>query len=263
MIAVADVFFSIWLNDMPTQLVVDLQLYQKPDENKSIAFSSADDFPQLQFDSAVKCIRVLERQLRSKNRNSTINFSRHPMRRFSYIVKAPNSDGNLLFFTNVLPIDITTIPFNIDEDFDRATYNNIPAGPKFSHFKHHHPIKAVDQNRDTCWSPLQPVKIGDFFGFDFLQTRQTISFLLTVQHDAFLQRSLEMRISKDGSKWLPCRPSKNFINIYKKSSTIRSTVYRINIDHGPSEDSLFRYIIFNATKFYSGVFSVCDIRLLS
>ncbi|CAF4790657.1 unnamed protein product, partial [Rotaria sp. Silwood2] len=126
-----------------------------PASNAGASFSSSSKFLQYQYESSVLAIRILEHNLRRNQSNDTnyIGFSRKQNRRFPYYVKSSSPKDDFIFFTNILPIDIERIPFNVSKDFERGTRKNLPKGPKVSFFWSHSTVKAVDNDPKTCWRP--------------------------------------------------------------------------------------------------------------
>jgi len=257
--AVSDTFFSIWLNEIPTQMIVNLQslptIVQDPD-------STIDNFYTLREIGAVLAIRKLEFALRL-NRSTTFNsFPRQQNRRFPYYVKSPSLNDDFIFYTNILPIDIEHIPFDITKDSYRATYQNVPTGPNYTHFHLHNTLKAVDNDQNTCWQPLERLKKGDFFAIDFLRIQPNNTVTLIIGHSQKLQNSLDIRISFDGIWWISYRLSKGISIDNNEVST--KTYYRLIIDSRqfPSEFQTFRYIAFNSTDSFYETFKICDIRII-
>src|SRR5579862_6395956 len=62
--AFSDLFFSIWLNDIPSQMVVHLRPLPPDPNTTDTAFSNTDDFPNIQFSSSVLAIQKLVYTLR-------------------------------------------------------------------------------------------------------------------------------------------------------------------------------------------------------
>jgi hypothetical protein len=60
-----------------------------------------------------------------------VGFSRQRNRRFPNYVKSSGGKDEFIFFTNILPIDIERIQFNISNDFERGSRNNLPKDQTF------------------------------------------------------------------------------------------------------------------------------------
>ncbi|UJR32727.1 hypothetical protein I4U23_020186 [Adineta vaga] len=212
----SDVFFSIWLNDIPTQMITNIRYQTNPAAEKSVAFSSIPNFPTLQYQSSLAAIRILEHFLRSNQSDtSQINFPRQQIRRFPYYIKSPSLTDDFIFYSNILPYDLHKVTFNITRDFERGTTLNLPKGSHVRYFTSHSPLKAVDRNLKTCWHSTRMLRSDDFYAIDFLHIQTNISFLLYVNHSLELQKNLVISISFDGLWWISYR-SQN--GIYTKTS---------------------------------------------
>ncbi|CAF4426474.1 unnamed protein product, partial [Adineta steineri] len=111
LVYLSDVFFSIWLNDIPSQFNIDIR--SLPGSDIGLPFSSSSNFLQYQYQSSILAIRILEHNLRWNQSNITdnIKFSRTQNRRFPYYIKSSNPNDEFIFYTNILPIYIEHIPF--------------------------------------------------------------------------------------------------------------------------------------------------------
>ncbi|CAM4804563.1 unnamed protein product [Rotaria magnacalcarata] len=144
--AFSDLFFSIWLNDIPSQMVVNLLSLPATVNETNVSFSSTSNFYSSQHKSSVLAIRKLEAALRLNQPTMNITFPRKQNRRFSYCTKSPSPKDDFTFYSNVLPIDIEHIPFDIKVDSDRGTYRYVPNGPNYTHFIEYNTLKAVDND---------------------------------------------------------------------------------------------------------------------
>ncbi|CAF2098689.1 unnamed protein product, partial [Rotaria magnacalcarata] len=144
--AFSDLFFSIWLNDIPSQMVVNLLSLAATANETNASFSSTNNFYSSQHKSSVLAIRKLEAALRLNKPTMNITFPRKQNRRFSYCTKSPSPKDDFTFYSNVLPIDIEHIPFDIKVDSDRGTYRYVPNGPNYTHFIEYNTLKAVDND---------------------------------------------------------------------------------------------------------------------
>jgi len=259
-LALSDVFFSMWLNAIPSQMVVNLRSFPANSNEPDQPLSSTQDFPNTLHTSSVLAIRKLEYSLRLNESTTSIAFPRQQNRRFPYCVRSPSLNDDFIFFSNVLPIDIESIPFDITRDADRGTYRNVPSGPNYTHFASYNTLKAVDGNGETCWRPLGTVKKGDFFAVDFLRIQSDITFALVIGHSWKLQQSLDVRVSFDGVLWISHRSLKGTLVDNDESST--PNFHRLVVQSRQFSPELrsFRYIAFNATYAFAEPFQVCDIR---
>ncbi|CAF0966015.1 unnamed protein product [Adineta steineri] len=265
LIHLSDVFFSIWLNDIPSQF--NMNIRNLPGSHTGASFSSSSNFLQYQHQSSVLAIRILEHHLRSNQSNNTNNtqFTRTSKRRFPYYIKSSNPNDEFIFYTNVLPIDIEHIPFNISKDFERGTRNNLPSGPGISFFASHTTLSAVDNKPSTCWRIGRNTRQGEFFAMDFLYIRTNLSFALIVGHTRELQNNIDMNLSFDGLLWTTY-PSKKGITIRSQNSTSNKEQYKIIFNSSQFNLGFrsFRYVAFNASKIsYLEELQVCDVKIIT
>ncbi|CAF4477840.1 unnamed protein product [Rotaria sp. Silwood2] len=261
----SDVFFSIWLNDIPSQF--NMNIRNLPASNAGASFSSTSKFLQYQYESSVLAIRILEHNLRQNQSNDTnyIGFSRRQNRRFPYYVKSSSPKDDFIFFTNILPIDIERISFNISKDFERGTRKNLPTGSQVSFFSSYTTLKAVDNDPKTCWRPGRNVSQGEFFALDFLYIRTNLSFSLTIGHAWKIQKNIDINLSFDGLWWITYRSIKG-ITIKNHNSILNEQQYVIifNSTEFNAGFRSFRFIAFNSSKISSlGEFQVCDVKIIT
>jgi len=259
----SDVFFSIWLNDIPSQMLVNLRQLPADPNQTDKAFFSKDDFYEFQQRGVALAIQKLEYSLHMNEPTTNVAFPRKQNRRFPYCVRSPSLNDDFIFYSNILPIDIDHIPFDITSDADRATYRNIPNGPNYTHFASHNTLQAVDGNGRTCWRPLRTVEKGDFFAIDFLHIQDNTEFSLVVGHSEKLQRSLDVRVSFDGVWWISHRSlESSFITV---SGTATTNFHRLVFDSKqfPLEFQSFRYIAFDAIYAFAEAFQVCDVQIIN
>ena len=134
-------FFSLWLNDVPTQL--NAHIRPLPGAHSGPSFSSTANFLDLQYRSSILAIRILENVLRSNQSNSSVPFRRQQNRVFPPYVKSPGPQNSFIFYSNVLPLDFKRISFNITRDFERGTRKNLPTYDIIKHFHLSGTIRAV------------------------------------------------------------------------------------------------------------------------
>lgn len=261
----SDVFFSIWLNDIPTQLNIEIR--NLPNSLLDLPFSLQPTFFQSQHRASVLAIRTLEHYLRWNQSNyvNYMDFSRQKKRHFPYYVKSPNLNDEFIFYTNILPIDIEQVSFNISINFERGTRKNLPSGSNVSYFISHTTFKAVDNDTKTCWNTGRHVRKGDFFAIDFLYIRTNLSFVLTIGHTYELQSSLDINFSLDGLWWITY-PSLKGITIKLQNSTSNKRQYTIifNSTQFNAGFHSFRYIAFNSSEISQDeTFRVCDVVIMN
>jgi hypothetical protein len=265
LIHLSDVFFSIWLNDIPSQMNTNIRHQSSASPPGSLPFSSTPRFSHLQHRSSVVAIRTLERSLRFDRTNNAdnITFPRQQKRRFPYYVKSPSFNDDFIFYSNVLPFEMQNITFNISRDYERGTRRNLPRGPSVTYFTSHSTWRAVDGALSTCWRTNRAIHSDDFFAIDFLRAQTNITFILTVAHSSVLQRNLDIRISFDGIWWISYRSLKGIF--IKTNNTSQEGLHSVLFDS--SQFTLgfqsFRYISFKTTNNSDQRFQVCEIQIVS
>ncbi|CAF1123103.1 unnamed protein product [Adineta ricciae] len=249
LIQLGDVFFSIWLNDIPIQMNTEVVQQTFPSADKSIPFSSTPNFLALQYRSSVIAIRILEHSLRSARLNNrSIPFPRQRKGRFPYYVKSPSPVDDFIFYSNILPYDLHNTTFNITRDFERGTRKNLPHGSQVQYFTSHSTLMAIDGDPTTCWHSTRTIRSNDFYAIDFLYIQTNITFLLHVNHRTMLQKDLDVSISTNGLWWISYR---SYNGIYTKMTNHRSgqQVYTILFSASQFNPGFrsFRYIKFQTS----------------
>lgn len=237
----------------------------------SVPFSSTAGFLELQHNSSVIAIRILEHALRSPQSDSSssssspsqMTFPRQQHRRFPTYVKSPSHTDDLIFFTNILPLDFHTVPFNISRDFARGTRTHLPQGNSVRHFTARSTAAAVDGDLLTCWRPHRDLQIDDFFAIDFLRAQTNITFILTVEHGSIFHSHLEMSISFDGLWWIPYRSTKGLSLKKTQSTSPQQQTYLVDAAHFSLGFSSFRYIKYKTSNISEHRFEVCELRLIT
>jgi len=257
-----DIFFSIWLNDIPSQMVVNLRQLPADPNQTDKAFSFTDDFYEFQHTGVALGIQKLEYSLHLNESTASVTFPRKQNRRFPYCVRSPSPNDDFIFYSNILPIDIEHIPFDIIRNADRGTHGNVPNGPNYTHFSSHNTLQAVDDNGTTCWHPIRTVEKGDFFGIDFLHIQNETAFSLVVGHSEKLQRSLDVRVSFDGVWWISHRSLREIYTKTTSGCAPSSPKFIFDSRRFSPELRSFRYIAFNATYAFTEAFQVCDIGIM-
>ena len=257
----SDVFFSLWLNDVPTQL--NAHIRELPDAHSGPSFSSTAEFLNLQYRSSVSAIRILEKALRLNQSNSSVSFTRQQNRIFPTYVKSPGPKNSFIFYSNVLPLDFEQIPFNITLYFERGTRRNLPRDAGIRHFHSYGTVKAVDSDTSTCWHTHRNIRPGDFFAVDFLRIHTNITFSLIVAHNLTMQTSLETSISLDGLWWLPYGSLQGitFANITPSDPNLQ-TILLDSAQFALGFQS-YRHISFRALRHSESILNVCEIKLLA
>jgi len=261
----SDVFFSIWLNNIPVQINTNTRYQTSKSSRASLSFSSTLGFSQLQYRSSVLAIRILEHSLRSKSTHidDDITFSRQQNRRLPYYVKSSSLNDDFIFYSNVFPFQFQNISFDILQDFRRGTRLNLPSDPNANYFSLHSTWKTADGDLSTCWHANRNIHADDFFAIDFLYIRTNVIFTLAVAHSPRLQNTLDVSISFDDLRWLSYR-SQNGIFI-KKNRTSEQHLHTFLFDSAQFNPGFrsFRYISFKAIEDSDHHFQVCEIQIVS
>ncbi len=264
MISFSDVFFSLWLNDIPVQINTNIRNQPSKSTGRSVPFSSTPQFYHFQHTSSVLAIRILERSLRfDRLNNDQVTFPRQQNRRFPSYVKSSSINDNFIFYTNILPFRFQNIPFHVSHDYERGTRKNLPKHPNVKYFSHHTTWKSVDGDISTCWYALRGIHSNDFYAIDFLSIQTNVTFTIAVAHSSRLQRNLDISISLDGLQWLSYQ-SKN--GIYrKKNRTLEEYLHTFLFDSNEFNLGFrsFRYISFKAMEDSDHHFHVCEIEIIS
>ena len=246
----------------------DIRHQPSASSSGSVPFSSTAGFNELQHNSSVIAIRILEHALRFQQSPpspspSPVTFPRQQRRRFPTYVKSPSLTDDLIFYTNVLPLDFHTVPFNISRDFARGTRQNLPQGISVRHFTARSTSAAVDGDLLTCWRPHRDLRIDDFFAIDFLRAQTNVSFILTVKHGFIFHSHLELSISFDGLWWIPYRSSKGLSINKNASTTPQQQTYLVDAAHFSLGFASFRYIKYKTRNISEHRFEVCELRLIT
>lgn len=261
----SDVFFSIWLNNIPVQINTDIRNHPTSSGLASLPFSSTSGFSKLQYRSSILAIRILERSLRSdpQKNHSKITFSRQENRRLPYYVKSSSLNDDFIFYTNVLPFQLHNISFDISQDFERGTRKNLPDNPNAKYFSLHSTWKTGDSDLSTCWYASREIRSDDFFAIDFLYIQKNIKFIVAVAHSPQIQKNLDISISFNGLQWL----SYGSLNgIYTKiNRTLEEHLHTFLFDSAKFKMGFnaFRYISFKAIEHSDHHFQVCEIQIVS
>lgn len=258
----ADIFFSLWLNEVPTQFSTIIFNQRRTSDSQDISFSDTDDFYTMQRRAASKAITIIEKELRL-NLTQGSAFPRHVSRRFPFHVMTPSLDDNLIFYTNIIPLDFPNTPFNISVDKERATPQNYPSGPTFTYFMNNPPTNAVDKINETCWKHKSAIRIGQYFAIDFLRIHTNIRFILIIRHDRHFHEKLRISISLDGIHWIIYPSLNGFSHITDSWVKMNEfQIYRVDSSDFIKGFSSFRYIKFQAMMNSHHILQVCEIQLL-
>ena len=261
----SDVFFAVWLNDIPVQINTNIRYLPSKLADQSVSFSSEAHFDNLQH-SAVLAVRILERSLRfdgPASHQNQVTFPRDEKRRFPVYVKSSTMADDLIFFTNILPFRYQHIPFNISRDHERGTRKNLPNHANAKYFLHHNTWKSVDGDFSTCWNAHREIRSDDFYAIDFLAVQSNVTFVVAVAHSPRLQRKLDVRVSLDGLRWLSYRSKAGIYE--KKDRTFEEHLHTylfVSSEFNPGYQS-FRYLSFHAKQNWDHHFRVCEIEMIS
>ena len=264
LIGLADVFFSVWLNRVPVQLIITRQDQPSIVAEMLPSFSEMPSFLILQYTSSVLAIRTLEQSLRfDHSKEENITFTRRQDRRFPSYVKSSSLNDDFIFYTNILPFEFENVSFNISRDFERGTRRHMPYGPDARRIADHITLKAVDGVLATCWRTDRDIRSNDFFAIDFLSIQSTVIFTIAVGYSPLLQSALQIKLSFDGVLWTRYGSTNG---IYMKTNrTVESPINAYLFDSSEFDIgfSSFRYIAFKANKNWDMRFEVCEVKAIS
>jgi hypothetical protein len=265
LIDLSDVFFSIWLNNIPVQMNTDIRPQPSRVSFDYEPFAFTPHFGFFQYKSSVYAIRILEHALRfdQTENDDHLTFPRQQNRRFPYYIKSSSFNDDFIFYSNVLPFDFRNISFNITQDFRRGTRRNLPDGPNSKYFCQHTTYKILDDDLSTCWYANRAIYSDDFFAIDFLHIRTNVIFTLAVAHSPLLQRNLDVRISFDGLRWRSYQSLKGTFT--KRNRTLEQHVHTYLFNSGQFNPGFqsFRYISFRAIEDSDHRFQICEIQIVS
>ncbi|CAF1085290.1 unnamed protein product [Adineta ricciae] len=244
----SDVYFPIWFNDIPTQLIVNVQSLPITENQRKADIYPIRKITELQQTSSILALRQLESSLRLNERKTNGTFPRHQQRRFPYLIKTSSPTDEFILFSNILAFDISTQHTRRGNEFksNDSMDSNV--------------TKAIDGDETTCWNPRRFVNKGDFFAFDFHSIETNIILLLIVNQSENFRNYLDIHVSFDGQWWI----SSPLLSQQIKSEKFIDNFHRLIIDskHFPLQLRSFRYISFNATRYLSESFSLCEVKLL-
>lgn len=256
----SDQFFSIWMNQIPSQFNGRLI---HSEEGASSSFFNFD-FEEIQYRASILAIRTLVENLKISKRSKI--FRRQRITNLVVdSVKSPCSYTNLwIFFSNCLPIDrIEEIPFNVTVDLKRSTRKNLPNSngspykDDLHFFEKFNTANAVDDDRTTCWKINRLLRPGDFFGVDFLyvQMNKFWSFTIVYRHSTRLQKQLEISISLDSRIWRVLPPTETKGIFYNEDKLYVTFLPR----KFPLSFQKFRFVRFTFQGMNETSFEICEI----
>ena len=263
LIRLSDVFFSVWLNNLPVQFNTILHSQPSKPSKGAVPFSSTPNFSRFQYNSSVLAIRILEHWLRSnRSDNDTVTFTRQENRRFPSYIKSPSLKDDFIFYTNILPYNFENVSFNISQDFERGTRKNLPHNVDEQHFRANGTFKAVDNDLKTCWRTSREIQSNDFYAIDFLSIQNSVTFVITVAHSLRLQTNLDVLISFDGLFWVSYRSTNGIYRKKTRTSDEQGHTFLFDSSQFNVGFQSFRYISFKTFQNVDDRFQVCEIETI-
>lgn len=153
------------------------------------------------------------------------------------------------------------VPFNISQDFERGTRENLPNAHDVKHFSEHGTLKVVDRHVSTCWTNHRDIRPNDFFAIDFLDIQSGVIFTIHLTNNTQILEKTDIGISLDGIRWLFY---KSLNGIYRKiDKTTQQYTYIFDSNEFNQGFQSFRYFSFNIKEKSDCRFEVCEIEIIS
>ncbi|KAG0211238.1 hypothetical protein BGX28_008305 [Mortierella sp. GBA30] len=212
---VIDMYFSIWTNQYPYQLVNYLTpLDQKNgwstegvNDHWSIVFRNMLDAADRLYSALVANAEVSEKDYFPREEEQPYVKERH--------AKSPCYNDKCLFKTSMDPFpDPKDVTFNgdlqtIDEQNSKFFALDYPTNEFINKFAY---IHAVDNDPLTCWNSFKLPQVGDSFGLQFVKGTPLKKFTITSSKSlAHLEGKFTVLVSDAvGTDWTACRHSTRF-----------------------------------------------------
>ncbi|KAF9569230.1 hypothetical protein EC968_002638 [Mortierella alpina] len=212
---VIDMYFSIWTNQYPYQLVNYLTPLDQKDgwstdgvnDHWSIVFRNMLDAADRLYSALVANPEVSEKDYFSREEDQPPMKERH--------TRSPCYNDKCLFRTSMDPFpQPKEVQFNgdlqtIDEQNSKFFALEYPTNDFFNKFSY---IHAVDNDPLTCWNSFRVPQIGDYFGLHFVKATSLKKFAITSSKSlAHLEGKFTVLVSDaTGAEWTACRHSTRF-----------------------------------------------------
>ncbi|EFC38181.1 predicted protein [Naegleria gruberi] len=244
LVPLSDIFFSIWQNNAPSQIVANIAEISVEKEN--VAFSSQGGFLQLQHESSMMAIKILHDEL-TYNSFFTIFPKKEIENPFPLFLKSPSSKDSFLFYSDLFPFLLKNVSFDITNHVHakRSTRDNLPQGADVDFFYNNNPTRAVDSDPSSCWQSNRNVGMDSFFGVDLYSVVTDIAIEIIYSHTKDFHATLKTRHSIDRKNWVDTSAASYESNNFSRHSF---------------KDSV-RYIEFFTQTGSRNKFGICDFKV--
>ncbi|KAG0293506.1 hypothetical protein BGZ96_002735 [Linnemannia gamsii] len=211
---VIDMYFSIWTNQYPYQLVNYLMpLDQKNGwstdgavDHWTVVYRNMMDAASRLYSALVANPEVSEKDYFPREEEQPLISDRH--------ARSPCFNDKCLFKTSLDPLPLPQeVVFNNDlesiED-QNAKFKALeyPSNEFFASYSY---IHAVDNDPHTCWNSFKVPQVGDSFGLQFVVPRQVKKMAVTSSHAGILEGKFSVMASDmKAEEWIKCRHTARF-----------------------------------------------------
>ncbi|KAF9551859.1 hypothetical protein EC957_004182 [Mortierella hygrophila] len=212
---VIDIYFSLWTNQYPYQLVNYLMpLDQKNGwstdgavDHWTVVYRNMMDAATRLYSALVANPEVSEKDYFPREEELPLMADRH--------ARSPCFNDKCLFKTSLDPFPLPQdVVFNDDlesiED-QNAKFRALeyPSNEFFASYSY---IHAVDNDPQTCWNSFKVPQVGDSFGLQFIAARQVKKMSVTSSKSlAGLEGKFSVMASDmKGEEWIKCRHTARF-----------------------------------------------------
>ncbi|KAG9066880.1 hypothetical protein KI688_012792 [Linnemannia hyalina] len=216
---VIDMYFSLWTNQYPYQLVNYLMpLDQKNGwstdgavDHWTVVYRNMMDAATRLYSALVANPEVSEKDYFPREEELPLMADRH--------ARSPCFNDKCLFKTSLDPFPLPQdVVFNNDlesiED-QNAKFRALeyPSNEFFASYSY---IHAVDNDPQTCWNSFKVPQVGDSFGLQFIAARQVKKMSVTSSKSlASLEGKFSVMASDiKGEEWIKCRHTARFPHAY-------------------------------------------------
>ena len=246
--SIADVFFSLWMNQYPYQYAFAISQL-----TSDHAFSSEDGFNDLQTRAAVFAIRSMEKSLQGR------------MKRFSSFDITPVKEvreswalcirDECVFDTNAQnPTEGSLFLPKTATEYKRATRQNLPRMSETTILISTSEYAAIDGDYSTCWISDKLAEKDSYYGLQFTRPRPLKFIEIMFEHSHSLQETMVLEVSDDLMYWTGMETHTE-LNV-----TCNVARYTFRMSFHQYAAARFR-VPKSSSNWSSERFSVCDIRI--
>ncbi|KAG0311097.1 hypothetical protein BGZ97_012079 [Linnemannia gamsii] len=211
---VIDMYFSIWTNQYPYQLVNYLMpLDQKNGwstdgavDHWTVVYRNMMDAATRLYSALVANPEVSEKDYFPREEEQPLMGDRH--------ARSPCFNDKCLFKTSLDPFPLPQeVVFNNDLDSieDQNVKFRALGYPTNEFFATYSYIHAVDNDPHTCWNSFKVPQVGDSFGLQFVAPRQVKKMTVTSSLAGILEGKFSVMASDmKAEEWIKCRHTARF-----------------------------------------------------